>query len=121
MDALRILADAMNYLDRTYCRGSILEWTHSTPEKTAYLILRELFTQMLEEPVKKEKDCSFSGLNSGCCGPLNNPTQCVDRLHKSGHSVGNNPPNHPEPQRRSNRPRLSRLRLPLLSLFEFLA
>jgi hypothetical protein len=58
MDALRILADAMNYLDRTYCRGSILEWIHSTPEGTAYLILRQLFTQVLEEPVKSKMDCS---------------------------------------------------------------
>jgi hypothetical protein len=48
----------MNYLDRTYCRGSTLEWIHNTPEGTAYLILRELFTQVLEEPVTGEKDCS---------------------------------------------------------------
>ena len=54
MDALRILADAMNYLDHTYCRGSILEWIDSSPEGAAYLILRQLFTQVLEEPIKSE-------------------------------------------------------------------
>lgn len=58
MDALRILADAMNYLDRTYCRESILEWIGSTPEGAAYLVLRQLFTQVVEEPVKDERDRS---------------------------------------------------------------
>jgi hypothetical protein len=57
MDALRILADAMNYLDRTYCRGSILEWVGTTPEGAAYVILRRLFTELLEEPVEGERDC----------------------------------------------------------------
>ena len=57
-DALRILANAMNYLDHTYCRGSILEWIRSTPEGAAYLILRHLLTEVLEEPVKGERNCS---------------------------------------------------------------
>lgn len=59
MNALRILVDAMNYLDRTYCRGSILEWIRDTPEVAAYMILRQLFKELVEEPKPGEKDCAL--------------------------------------------------------------
>lgn len=49
MDQLRILADAMSYLDRAYCRGSILEWVRSTPEGAAYSIVRDTFISLVEE------------------------------------------------------------------------
>ena len=55
-DALHILADAMNYLDRTYCRGSILVWIGSTPEGAAYAILRRLLTELSEGPVRGKRN-----------------------------------------------------------------
>lgn len=49
LDPLRILADAMNYLDRAYCRDSILEWVRTSPEGAAYSIVRQLFVDLVEE------------------------------------------------------------------------
>ena len=39
----------MNYLDRTYCRGSIVEWVRTSPEGAAYSIVRRLFIEVIEE------------------------------------------------------------------------
>jgi hypothetical protein len=49
LDRVRILADVMNYLDHSYCRGSIVEWVRSTPEGAAYSIVRRLFIEVVEE------------------------------------------------------------------------
>jgi hypothetical protein len=49
LDPLRILADAMNYLDRGYCRGSIVDWVRTSPEGAAYSIVRQLFVDLVEE------------------------------------------------------------------------
>ena len=57
MNALRILSGTMNYLDRRYCRGSILEWIRSTPEGSAYVIVRRLFAELLEESNQGERAC----------------------------------------------------------------
>ncbi len=46
---VRILADAMNYLTRSYCRESIVEWVCSSPEGRAYSIARRLFIEVVEE------------------------------------------------------------------------
>jgi hypothetical protein len=46
---VRILADAMNYLDRFYCREAIVDWVRSSPEGTAYSIVRRLFIEVMEE------------------------------------------------------------------------
>lgn len=49
LDHIRILADVMNYLDHTYCRGSIVEWVRTSPEGAAYSIVRRLFIEVVEE------------------------------------------------------------------------
>ena len=49
LDRVRILADAMNYLDHTYCHGSIVEWVRTSPEGAAYSIVRRLFIELVEE------------------------------------------------------------------------
>jgi hypothetical protein len=49
LEHVRILADAMNYLDRSYCRESIVDWVRSSPEGTAYSIVRQLFIEVVEE------------------------------------------------------------------------
>ena len=52
LDPICILADAMNYLDRTYCQGAILERVRTAPEGAAYSIVRRRFVQMVEESGK---------------------------------------------------------------------
>jgi hypothetical protein len=42
LESIRILADTMNYLDRAYCRGSIVDWVRSAPEGAAYSIAGKL-------------------------------------------------------------------------------
>jgi hypothetical protein len=49
LDRVRILADAMNYLDHAYCRGSIVDWVRTSPEGAAYSIVRRLFIEVVEE------------------------------------------------------------------------
>lgn len=49
LDQFRILADAMNYLDRSYCHGSIVDWVRSSPDGAAYSIVRLLFIELVEE------------------------------------------------------------------------
>ncbi len=49
LEHLRILADAMNYLDRCYCRESLVDWVRSSPEGRAYSIVRRLFNEVVEE------------------------------------------------------------------------
>jgi len=49
VEPIRTLADVMNYLDRAYCRGSIVEWVRTAPEGAAYSIVRQLFVQVVEE------------------------------------------------------------------------
>ena len=49
LDPFRVLADAMNYLDRAYCRGSMMEWVRTAPEGAAYSIVRQLFIDLVEE------------------------------------------------------------------------
>jgi hypothetical protein len=49
LEHVRILADAMNYLDRSYCRESIVDWVRSSPEGRAYSIVRRLFIEVVEE------------------------------------------------------------------------
>jgi hypothetical protein len=49
VEHLRILADAMNYLDRSYCRESIVDWVRISPEGAAYSIVRRLFIDVVEE------------------------------------------------------------------------
>jgi hypothetical protein len=49
LEHIRILAGAMNYLDRSYCRGSIVDWVRSSPEGRAYSIVRRLFIEVVEE------------------------------------------------------------------------
>lgn len=49
LDHIRMLADVMNYLDRTYCCGSIVEWVRTSPEGAAYSIVRRLFIEVIEE------------------------------------------------------------------------
>jgi hypothetical protein len=49
LEHVRILADAMNYLDRSYCRESIVDWVRSSPEGRAYSIMRRLFIEVVEE------------------------------------------------------------------------
>lgn len=51
-EPVRLLADTMNYLDRTYCREPILDWVRSAPEGAAYSIVRELFVELVEESRK---------------------------------------------------------------------
>lgn len=46
---VRILADAMNYLDHYYCGDSIVDWVRSSPEGRAYSIVRRLFIEVVEE------------------------------------------------------------------------
>ena len=49
LESVRMLADVMNYLDRVYCRGSIVDWVRSAPEGSAYSIVRRLFIEVVEE------------------------------------------------------------------------
>jgi hypothetical protein len=49
LEPVRILADAMSYLDRAYCHESILDWVRSSPEGAAYSIVRRLFIEVVEE------------------------------------------------------------------------
>ena len=49
LEQIRILADAMNYLDRSYCRESIVDWVRGSPEGGAYSIVRRLFIEVVEE------------------------------------------------------------------------
>ncbi|HET7442727.1 MAG TPA: hypothetical protein VFJ47_15605 [Terriglobales bacterium] len=49
LEHVRILADAMNYLDYFYCREPIVDWVRSSPEGTAYSIVRRLFIEVVEE------------------------------------------------------------------------
>lgn len=49
LEHVRLLADVMNYLDRTYCRGSIVEWVRTSPEGAAYSVVRRLFIEVVEE------------------------------------------------------------------------
>jgi len=49
LEHVRILPDAMTYLDRSYCRGSIVDWVRSAPEGRAYSIVRRLFIEVVEE------------------------------------------------------------------------
>ncbi|HTM89800.1 MAG TPA: hypothetical protein VL155_16470 [Terriglobales bacterium] len=49
LEPIRVLADVMNYLDRAYCRGSIVEWVRTAPEGAAYSIVRQIFVQVVEE------------------------------------------------------------------------
>ena len=39
----------MNYLDRSYCRESIVDCVRRSPEGTAYSIVRRLFIEVVEE------------------------------------------------------------------------
>jgi hypothetical protein len=48
VEHVRILADAMNYLDRCYCRESLVDWVRSSPEGRAYSIVRRLFIEVVE-------------------------------------------------------------------------
>ena len=48
-ERIRLLADAMNYLDRAYCRESIVDWVRTSPEGAAYSIVRRLFIEVVEE------------------------------------------------------------------------
>ncbi|HEV2117416.1 MAG TPA: hypothetical protein VGR48_15400 [Terriglobales bacterium] len=54
-ERIRILADAMNYLDRAYCRESIVDWVRSSPEGAAYSIVRRLFIEIMEEPSGRDE------------------------------------------------------------------
>jgi hypothetical protein len=49
LEHVRILADAMTYLDRSYCREAIVDWVGSSPEGRAYSIVRRLFIEVVEE------------------------------------------------------------------------
>lgn len=49
LEGIRILADAMNYLDHTYCHGSIVDWIRKRPEGMAYSLVRRLFIEVVEE------------------------------------------------------------------------
>jgi hypothetical protein len=49
LEHVRILADAMNYLDHSYCGESIVDWVRSSPEGRAYSIVRRLFIEVVEE------------------------------------------------------------------------
>lgn len=49
LEQIRLLADVMNYLDRTYCQSSILEWVQRSPEGMAYSMVRRLFIEVVEE------------------------------------------------------------------------
>jgi hypothetical protein len=54
LEQIRILADVMNYLDRTYCRKSVLEWIQRSPEGMAYSLVRRLFIELVEESAESE-------------------------------------------------------------------
>jgi hypothetical protein len=49
LEPVRMLADAMSYLDRGYCHEPILEWVRTSPEGAAYSIVRRLFIEAVEE------------------------------------------------------------------------
>ena len=49
LEPVRMLADAMSYLDRAYCHGPILDWVRRSPEGAAYSIVRGLFIDVVEE------------------------------------------------------------------------
>lgn len=49
LEQIRVLADVMNYLDRTYCQSSIVEWVQRSPEGMAYSMVRRLFIEVVEE------------------------------------------------------------------------
>ncbi|HKW25040.1 MAG TPA: hypothetical protein VJN48_04610 [Terriglobales bacterium] len=49
LEPVRMLADAMSYLDRGYCQEPILEWVRTSPEGAAYSIVRRLFIEVVEE------------------------------------------------------------------------
>ncbi len=49
LEHARILADAMNYLDHSYCSELIVDWVRSSPEGRAYSIVRRLFIEVVEE------------------------------------------------------------------------
>jgi hypothetical protein len=49
LESIRMLADAMSYLDRAYCHEAILDWVRTSPEGAAYSIVRRLFIEMVEE------------------------------------------------------------------------
>jgi hypothetical protein len=48
LEPVRILADAMSYLDRAYCHEPILDWVRTSPEGAAYSIVRRLFIEVVE-------------------------------------------------------------------------
>jgi hypothetical protein len=52
LERFRILADAMTYLDRAYCRGSIIDWVRNSPEGAAYSIVRRVFIELVDEQNK---------------------------------------------------------------------
>jgi hypothetical protein len=54
-ERIRILADVMNYLDRAYCRDSIVDWVRTSPEGAAYSIVRRLFIELIEEASNREE------------------------------------------------------------------
>lgn len=49
LEPVRMLADVMSYLDRSYCNESILDWVRTSPEGAAYSIVRRLFIEVVEE------------------------------------------------------------------------
>ena len=49
LEPVRMLADAMSYLDRAYCHEPILDWVRRSPEGAAYSIVRGLFIDVVEE------------------------------------------------------------------------
>ena len=54
-ERIRILADVMTYLDRAYCQESIVDWVRTSPEGTAYSIVRRLFIELVEESSNREE------------------------------------------------------------------
>ena len=49
LEPARVLADVMTYLDTFYSREPIVDWVRSSPEGTAYSIVRRLFIEVVEE------------------------------------------------------------------------